>query len=239
MKKIILFVVICWWLANANIEAQFGGGTGSQSNPYQIHTKKHLEELSDSIIFAVTPQWTKMKYVKLMNNITDTLTTPIGSSGSPFAGYFDGNNHFIIVNLDFPDSNFIGLFRFLHYGTISNLIVKGFVKGDSRVGGITPYTMGIIDNTFGHIKNCINLATVEGNSRVGGILGNGFFSFSVLNCTNLGSVKGNSDVGGIVGWSFSNVGCITGNRTAQINNCYWDEQMCPPDDYDIDLLENN
>jgi len=34
MKKIILFVVICYGLANANIEAQsIGGGTGIQNNP--------------------------------------------------------------------------------------------------------------------------------------------------------------------------------------------------------------
>jgi len=36
MKKIILFVVLCYGLANANIEAQFSGGDGTQATPYLI-----------------------------------------------------------------------------------------------------------------------------------------------------------------------------------------------------------
>jgi len=52
MKKIILLFTLLLILCNAKTEAQFGGGGGSQSNPYIINHINHINELSDSMIFG-------------------------------------------------------------------------------------------------------------------------------------------------------------------------------------------
>lgn len=51
MKKTFLFIVLCFVLCNAKMEAQsFGGGDGSEQAPYEIYTLAHLEELQDIIL---------------------------------------------------------------------------------------------------------------------------------------------------------------------------------------------
>ena len=52
MNKIILLFALFLMLCNAKTEAQFGGGGGSQSNPYIINHINHINELSDSMIFG-------------------------------------------------------------------------------------------------------------------------------------------------------------------------------------------
>ena len=48
-KTLYLFIALCFVLCNAKMEAQpFGGGNGTTTAPYQIHTLAHLNELADS-----------------------------------------------------------------------------------------------------------------------------------------------------------------------------------------------
>jgi len=45
MKKLFLFIAICFVLATANSDAQFGGGIGTASSPFQLNNFQHLNDL--------------------------------------------------------------------------------------------------------------------------------------------------------------------------------------------------
>jgi len=60
----------------------FGGGAGTEQNPYRIYTKEHLEELADSVNLGYN--WSKNMFFHLMNNIDDSVRTVIGLGPTPF-----------------------------------------------------------------------------------------------------------------------------------------------------------
>lgn len=73
MKKILLSISIV--LFSTTAFAQFGGGSGTEEDPYRIYSKEHLEELQNSL--SITVDYTGTHF-SLMNDITDSLRTPIG-----------------------------------------------------------------------------------------------------------------------------------------------------------------
>ena len=141
MKIKLFLLCILLVLVHINVFSQFGGGDGSANNPYQIWTKEHLEELSDSIQHTIVgnDNWTKDKHFRLMNNI-DNVTKGIGigsdSAGSTeniknsFQGYFHGGGNTVTLAIDVLPGQFGGLF-WEQSGTIDSLIVDGYVKNVS------------------------------------------------------------------------------------------------------------
>ena len=94
--KIILIFAIFVCFSNY-VYSQFGGGSGTQNSPYEIYNLQHLEALADSVKNG--NNWSRNKYFKVMNDITDSVRTVIGITGKnylenskPFRGNFDGNN---------------------------------------------------------------------------------------------------------------------------------------------------
>jgi len=75
---------------------------------YQIYTKQHLEELSDSITSSPSNNattaynWSRGKYFKVMNDIPNPITRIIGgqSASTSFQGHFDGQGYTITVYID-------------------------------------------------------------------------------------------------------------------------------------------
>ena len=207
MKYIIISIL---FLISVPYLFSFGGGNGSEFSPFEIHTKAHLELLADSVNNSAsypTDNWSKDKYFKVMNNITEPVTTFIGTASRPFQGNFDGQNYTINLAIDMQLEQSVGLFAFVSNATIENVIVNGYVSGRSEVGGI----IGL--GGYGTISNCINNGSVNGDHRVGGIIGLG--GLSISNCINNGSVSGNVYVGGIAGageqiTNCMNIGNITG-----------------------------
>ena len=208
--RLIITVALAFTVSNISLLSQFGGGDGTATSPYEIHNKAHLEALSDSIIYSPSNNntkdynWSRDKHFKVMNDITDTVRTVIGSESNYFQGNFDGNGFKIVLGIDVPSSG-VGLFVFI--GTkvninniiISNLITEGYVKGGSYlVGSIVGYATRVT------IKNCINNCDVTAISsdmgqQVGGIAG--FVTYcNIENCINNGKIFALSrDAGGIVG----------------------------------------
>ena len=228
-------------VSNFSLLAQFGGGDGSAASPYEIHNKAHLNLLTDSVNSSVgTTNWSRNKYFKLMNNITDTVRTIIGTNAiRRFEGHFDGNEHKIVLGINSTNASFTGLFGIVgHNSTISNVTVEGYVKGSqARVGGIAG-TIGTTGATT-TIKNCIYNCDVTGSSvfssYIGGICGE-MTNCYIENCINNGKVSGNIDIGGIVGIggigsiknctntgeissSIQTVGGIAGDCSGTIENC--------------------
>jgi len=208
MKKAIIILIILGCL-NITVKAQFGGGLGTESSPYEIYTKAHLEELADSVNNSEpypADNWSKGKYFKVMNDINEPVTKMIGrfhhlaaDLNHSFQGHFNGQGYMINLDIngrtDWRTDKQIGLFSSIIDATIINVVVSGIVIGNGAVGGIA----GLGNNST--ISNSVNLAKIDGYSYVGGIVGNIRHNCVVSYCLNLGSVKGEVCVGGIVGHS--------------------------------------
>ena len=209
MQKIqlLFIVVIATQILNAQTGTNgFGGGNGTEANPFEIYTKEHLEALADSVnSSAPSPidNWSKGKYFKLMNDINDSVRTVIGKQFHRFEGFFDGQNCKIILAIDAPKEDYIGLFGNLLGAVIKNIIVGGYVNGNIMVGGIAGFSYDV------SITNCINLANISGHLYVSGISG---FSYnaSIIDCMNVGNINGYIFIGGFVGLGYgvSMINCM-------------------------------
>ncbi|MCL2039392.1 MAG: hypothetical protein FWG85_03070 [Bacteroidetes bacterium] len=210
MKKIIFFaIIILTQTVNAQI-GPFGGGDGySEATAYEIYTKEHLEELSDSVannpldIDDIGSHWSKDKYFKLMNNITEPLTEPIGkmfgfpSNDIMFNGFFDGQNHSIELLID-SDVGIGCLFVSIgNYAVIKNVILNGYIRGGWVAGMVCTQTdcSALDTNYVTEISNCINNAKiVGGGGYTAGFIGAIVYG-TIKNCINLGSIIGRGDTG--------------------------------------------
>ena len=220
MKNFII-VSFLFFIFHFSAIAQFGGGDGlTPQTAFEIYTKAHLEELSDTLYNAplhnnntpadydASTNWTYGKYFKLMNDITDPVINTIGPYAGalrPFQGCFDGQD--FVVELAINSFNNGALFGALHKGTIKNVRVTGYTRGS-----------GIVQRIEGNSKiiNCHNSAfIINGNA---GIVSNVQDSGRVENCSNIGTIKYNLPnsssqiiMGGIVAGSTFGNGNIINN----------------------------
>jgi len=176
----------------------FGGGEGTEENPYLIYNKEQLLNI----------RLMNGKAFRLMADIEedDAVTEPITDFGVEFTGSLDGNGKEINVNLSTQQTTSqttegFGLFHVINGATFKNIVLKGSVSGRGNVGGIAGRGTGKC--TF---ENIINYATVTStNGFCGGIIArmyDGETSGTVIrNCINRGEVKSFGEAGGIVGVS--------------------------------------
>ena len=145
--------------------------------------------------------------------------TPIGVSGSPFLGTFDGQGH-KITNLQVNAGYYAGLFGYIGTGgVVKNLTVTSIeVRTDKEDEDYTYCFVGAIAGyNRGTIVGCANRGVaVYGNvssAYVGGIAGEN--TGSIQNCYNLGRVyttsSNNNILGGIAGENAS---------SGTIRNCF-------------------
>lgn len=182
-----------------NVNAQYGGGTGSESDPYLIKTVNDLKAIS-----TLSSHWSG-KYFKLENDLdlTGEVLTPIGNDSKTFESSFDGNNK-VLSNVQINPStlkNGTGLFgkfngELVRLG-IQNISISG--TAISRVAAFVGYMVG------GSIKNCYvdgGAINMSGNSGwVGSIVGviqDGNIA-TVEDCYSSATVKGAWASGGVVG----------------------------------------
>ena len=192
--------------------AQFGGGTGTDIDPYQIKTVAHLKELADSVNGG---KGYIGEYFKLINDLdlnvapynTGAGWVPIGIYyNNSFKGNFDGNGKKISnLFIDAAAREGVGLFDFVDGATIANLGIENVdVTGRNYVGGLAGRAY------YGNISNCYVTGEVSGDSYTAGVVG--YISYNpISNCYYTGKVSGvYSPIGGIVG-------CAS-NST--VNSCY-------------------
>ena len=211
----------------------FSDGSGTAADPYQIKNKADMELLADSVNNG--KNWSRNKYFKVMNDITDTVRTVIGiniysSYDQSFQGHFDGNGFKIVLGIDNPPKNGgnIGLFGNVanwNNISISNVIIEGYIKSNAdMIGGIAGNCGLNINGVDGIrtvviIKNCINNCDITGmqniNSLVGGMVGQSTNadSIKIENCINNGKISANASAGGM-----AIAGGMIGNGT-EVTNC--------------------
>lgn len=212
-------------VASASVE-----GDGTEESPYLIHSANDLQWMIDRVNDAApqpspidesensTPQ---LPYYRLTHDLEidseeDAPWTPIGTSSSPFVGYFDGGGHTISGEMH-TTTDLVGFFGY-NAGSISNLKNTAEVKDCrtllpasieySAIGSIAGYSTG-------KIINCENSGNVTAPSfftttYTGGICGYQYRDNCetialITECKNSGDVTGVDDdddaTGGIVGRS--------------------------------------
>ena len=169
-----------------NIAEKFAGGTGTESDPYQISNGAELAYLAEKVNGGESYSG---NYFKLTSDIRlnaddvptagDSLNswTSIGNAmRKKFQGTFDGDGHTIsglYINNAVQNQ---GLFGYVgRGGVVQNLVVAGRVTatGQNYVGGIVARLNG------GTVQNCgFYGAVTAGTSYTGGVVGSG----SATNC---------------------------------------------------------
>ena len=221
-------------------QAQYGGGSGTPSDPYLIYTATQMNAIG-----ADSNDWDK--HFKLMADVNlagQTYSTAViapganpfwGFQGTAFTGVFDGNGCKItglMIDDGSAGNDYLGLFGYIDNGEVRNLGLEGCsVSGDDYVGGLA----GI---NHGRVSNCYSTGYVSGYAYVGGLVGLNRSYGSLSNCHSTGDVDGDWGVGGLVGLnrsygSLSNchstgdvdggddyVGSLLGANDGSVSNCY-------------------
>ena len=184
-----------WELADCDEPANVSG-------VYQIRTEKELHWFASEVNGG-----NGSISAKLLKDIALTTDNwyPIGKSGHPFTGKFDGNGKRITglkVSRAEDEVGFFGLIG--KGGLVKDLSVTGTVAatgGVSQTGGIAG---AMADAGGGEARNaritdCFFTGSVSGNIQVGGIVGCVGLHNVVERCGNDAAVTGAQQVGGIAG----------------------------------------
>ena len=229
--KVFLLYLILSMPALPVFAADFGGGSGTASDPYLISTKDHLNNVRNKL----------SAHYKLTSDITFTSSDfyssgkfynggagwePIGS-GSAFTGTFDGNGHTIsgLYQRITTTGKYGGLFGKTSKATIEdlgllNLDISIAANSHSNVyiGGIVGYM-----ESSSIVRDCYTTGKITGSSSfdadvsAGGIVGYRQNSSTIEDCYNTAKITGSSNsyagarvyVGGIGGSNYSSTtsGC--------------------------------
>lgn len=199
-KKYIAAVIAIISLASLLLAIQpslaFGGGTGTIGDPYQISTCAELQDMRNGL---------SSNYI-LTSNVDCSATSgwnggqgfiPVGTSGTPFVGTFNGNNYTISGFTIARSSSYAGLFGDTSYATISGTNMTGV---SITAGSGSPYIGGLVGHSsYTTITTSSVSGAVSGNYYVGLLVGmaqNGTISKSHTAGTATGAYM---DVGGLAG----------------------------------------
>ena len=214
---------------DGSIDTAFAGGTGTESDPYQIANGAELAYLASSVNSGET--YTGKNFVLTANiDLNGLPWTPIGNSFSDallegsnyriFAGNFDGNGYTIsnvsIGSETAPlEADVFGLFG-ATAGKISNLnldtvSIHGIAKIAS-IGAVIGFAGGLVGYSGGYIENChVTGLTMDMSAPsnvyaaaycVGGLVGVLDETQLINECSVSGSITekaGKGSIGGLIG----------------------------------------
>jgi hypothetical protein len=204
----LIFCAFCTFAAMARA-GDYGGGCGTEENPFQIWTAEHWKQLVNSN----DPNDPREDYYILMGDLdlSGEDLSPVGSLDNPFIGIFEGNRHVIrnaVLGQFWENSG--GLFGCLGPGAqIRNLGVEDMnISGGNYVGCLVGKNQG------GTITACYAIGNIQGGyrSKYFGILC-GSNSGTINECYAMGNVNGGEEsecLGGLCGL----------NEQGMITSCY-------------------
>jgi len=142
--KHFLMVPITFLLLSISAKAQFGGGDGTEFNPYFIQTATHLNNIKmtddEGVYLYLDKAFIQLEDIDLgvspWND--DEGWEPIGTVDHPFAGYYDGNNYSIDnLSINRPLENNIGLFGVMAGANLFDIkLLEVSVVGNDIVGAL-------------------------------------------------------------------------------------------------------
>ncbi len=208
-KYYFVLIVLCQFI-NLSVKAQFSGGDGSKSDPWQIASLEQLDSVHNHLSgnFILTSDLNfKGSVYDSTNSVNGWIS--IGTEEEPFIGDFNGNGH-IINNLYVRNhnTNYHGLFGYVKNSTIDSLALVNYtVLGSNDIGGL----VGEAENSA--IYHCYASGYISGHYNVGGVIGTSM-STNISCCYFNGEVIGNTSVGGIIGYAEET------NMTQSYSCCY-------------------
>jgi len=205
-NKALAFAILCSFGVHTSFACNatlFAGGTGTETDPYQISTAEQLQNLNKCL------RSNRNNYI-LNNDIDLTLYLqgegnnggagwqPIGHNHNFFRGKFNGNGHKVSgLWINRPTEEVVGLF-----GAVSKEIrdinveidyfLNGGVRGSGTVGGLVGYNEGIISNSY-------VTGNVAGEYGIGGLVGEN--DGTISNSYATGNIWGSKLIGGLAGYN--------------------------------------
>ena len=212
-----------FWLVCDRDGAPFGGGDGSDDDPYRLCSPGHLNAIGEGTDY-LDDSFVVARGINMSEVAGDEFNT-IGvfyslMSADEFTGRFDGGG-FAIANLQIerPDDNQVGLFSVVgegaiiedvvltdvviqgkdHVGSLVGRMREGTIRGASVSGSVVGerFVGGLVGVAIGDVVGSSSQATVEGGHRVGGLVGTG--QAMILESHATGEVTGVDGVGGLAG----------------------------------------
>ncbi len=191
-------------------------GDGSTGRPYEVSSLEHLEDIPN--------QGLDQHYIQTASDIdlTGIDWTPIGDSGTPFIGSYDGDGN-TISNLTINDGtlDYVGLFGVVgSSGTLTDIALADVNIRSTKDGAGTGALAG---SNGGTVSGCSSSGEVSGgnnDARVGGLIG--YCGGNVSNSHSTSTVTGgdNARAGGFAGYSYAiiadsySTGDVTGGAGA-------------------------
>lgn len=207
---------------------------GTEAYPYIATTAAQLERIANHITnnYTYTGTLQMDAIIEVGANIdldglaeTGTNWIPVGNSGNPFTGQFDGREH-TISNMEISvTQNGAGLFGYVSNATIKNVLLSDVnVTGPFYVGGLVGYADGSTGGAA-TIELCMVTGTISASGYyVGGLVGYAK-NYHIASSASAGNVSSSSTTyskaGGLVGESESSTiqACFaTGNVTGASYN---------------------
>ena len=222
----LAMTVLCFCALANKANAQFDGGTGTQTDPYQIATPAQLAQLA-TYVNANNATYNDKYYILTADIDLDVAPyntgagwTPIGKSETSFGhfkGHFNGSGK-KVTNLYITNSygDDAGLFGYVNLCTIENLGIENV--NVTAPGWYVGSVVGTASNSV--ISNCYSTGTVSGQFgtvTIGGVAGYLLDNCTISNCyftgtvTVIGASLNNSCTGGVVG-------CV--DNHCIVSNCY-------------------
>ncbi|MBW6516623.1 MAG: T9SS type A sorting domain-containing protein [Candidatus Cloacimonetes bacterium] len=189
----------------------FAGGSGTESDPWQIETAEHLNnvrnylgaEHSDKFFIQIadidlgTPPWNE-----------EEGWEPIGDSvTNSFQGSYNGSGHIIDgLYINSPQGEHLGLFGYTRLATIKNLGLPDVeITGYRYIGALA----GVAHETI--MNNCYSMGNIDADTVAGGLVGNSYWHSIISNSFSSVDIDGENTF----------IGCLVGsNSRAIISNCY-------------------
>jgi hypothetical protein len=232
-SEVLLFALLAVCFLARPAQAQYGGGSGTENDPYLIYTAEQMNQIG-----ANPGDWGKRFELMADIDLSDYSGSAFNIIGTTalasFNGLFEGNGHTISnFSLTSTSESYVGLFGYVS-GKIQNLgLIDPYVFAQGRdVGSLAGYL------EHGTIAGCYATGVeISGDDYVAGLVG--WSTGQIVNCSSSGSVHGDTNVGGLVGLvadgtvtaSYSragvsgnmNVGGLAGrtsDEAAVISGCY-------------------
>ena len=202
---------------------KFSGGSGSETDPYQIANGAELYYLalqSDTSFYYVLTD-----NIDLGNHLFPTIPS--------FSGVLDGDGFQIgglHVEITEKDSESVAGLIGKCLGTVKNLTVSGSV---SNVYGAAGGVVGLLLSSDGIVENCVNYCTVtteKSNSSAGGLVGYSKWAGKVIDSKNYGDVQG-YNAGGIIGKAYDTHNNSNDPITPRVVGCLNAGSIASPSSY--------
>ena len=217
----LIFVVFAAMPMNVSAAGEysssFAGGTGTESDPYQISDVDELQYMNLDLT---------AHYI-LVNDI-DALETsewnagagflPVGNSPTnSFTGAFDGDGYTISDLFIDKTTQYTGLFGFAHGASIHDVTLEDVdISGGLETGALVGR-----HRTDSEMSNCSVTGSVTGTNEIGGLVGRNVAYSTISDCSATCEVSGNNMVGGLVGYNWNSATISNSNATCNVDGNWY------------------